>query len=119
MKRTVHYWLLFVMGLGLGGCAGLSHSVTSTPPDEARVSGGVAGEQAAAEVPGKEATAAEVTLGDDATEAEYLRYAALHNPALEAAFYGWQASREEAEQAGSLSNPMFSYRYFIEEEGSI
>ena len=45
---------------------------------------------------------------------DYLTYAALNNPRLEAAFHRWKAALERVPQAESLPDPRFSYRYYIE-----
>ena len=45
---------------------------------------------------------------------DYLRYAALNNPGLEAAFNRWKAAIERVPQARSLPDPRVTYRYFIE-----
>ena len=45
---------------------------------------------------------------------EYLRYAALNNPGLEAAFDRWKAALEKSPQATSLPDPRFTYSYFVE-----
>jgi len=47
--------------------------------------------------------------------ADYLRYAALHNAGLKAAFEQWKAALEQVPQAGALPDPRFTYSYFIEE----
>ncbi len=44
-------------------------------------------------------------LGESATIDDYLRYAALNNPGLEAAFLRWQAA---VEGAGTLPDPRFT-----------
>jgi outer membrane protein TolC len=46
---------------------------------------------------------------------DYLKYAALNNPGLEAAFNRWQAALERVTQVTSLPDPRFSYAYYIEE----
>lgn len=46
---------------------------------------------------------------------DYLRYAALHNPGLEAAFEEWKAAVQQVPQAKALPDPRFTYGYFIEE----
>ena len=46
---------------------------------------------------------------------EYLKYAALHNAGLKAAFEEWKAALEEIPQAGALPDPRFTYGYFLEE----
>ncbi len=46
---------------------------------------------------------------------DYLRYAALHNAGLKAAFQQWKAAVEAVPQAKSLPDPRFTYAYFIDE----
>jgi len=46
---------------------------------------------------------------------EYLRYAALNNPGLEAAFNRWKAALERVPQVRSLPDPRFTYQYYIEQ----
>ncbi len=46
---------------------------------------------------------------------DYLRYAALDNAGLKAAFEQWKAAVEQVPQAKSLPDPKFTYGYFIEE----
>lgn len=46
---------------------------------------------------------------------DYIAYAALNNPGLEAAFNRWKAALERAPQAGALPDPRFNYGYFIRE----
>lgn len=45
---------------------------------------------------------------------QYLRYAALENAGLRAAFEEWKAALEQIPQARSLPDPTFTYGYFIE-----
>jgi len=47
------------------------------------------------------------------TLSEYLRYAALHNAGLKAAFEEWKAAMEQIPQARALPDPTFTYDYFI------
>jgi len=54
-------------------------------------------------------------LTEQSTLSDYLEYAALNNPALEAAFYRWKAAVERAAQVRSLPDPKFTYTYFIRE----
>lgn len=54
-------------------------------------------------------------LNGQSTLSDYLAYAALNNPGLEAAFDRWQAALERIPQAKALPDPRFSYRYYIEE----
>ncbi|HUW19313.1 MAG TPA: TolC family protein [Sedimentisphaerales bacterium] len=46
---------------------------------------------------------------------DYLRYAALNNAGLKAAFEEWKAALEQVPQAKALPDPRFTYGYFIEE----
>lgn len=46
---------------------------------------------------------------------DYLAYAALNNPGLEAAFNRWKAALEEVPQVKTLPDPRFNYSYFIQE----
>lgn len=55
------------------------------------------------------------TLDESATLKEYLAYAALNNPGLEAAFNRWKAAIERIPQEQSLPDPRFTYRNFIRE----
>jgi len=55
------------------------------------------------------------TLDEGSMLSDYLTYAALNNPGLEAAFNRWKAALEKIPQAKSLPDPRFSYGYFIEE----
>ncbi len=56
-----------------------------------------------------------VTWDANTPLSDYLAYAALHNPGLEAAFNRWQAALEKVAQARSLPDPKLTYRYFIRE----
>lgn len=46
---------------------------------------------------------------------DYLRYAALHNAGLKAAFEAWKVALEEIPQAKALPDPRFTYGYYIKE----
>ena len=54
-------------------------------------------------------------LNDGSDLADYLAYAALNNPGLEAAFNRWKATLERIPQVRSLPDPRFTYRYFVRE----
>ncbi len=54
-------------------------------------------------------------LDEDSSLPDYLAYAALHNPGLEAAFNRWKASLERVPQVRALPDPKFNYAYFIRE----
>ncbi len=56
-----------------------------------------------------------LVLDEGSSLSDYLAYAALNNPDLEAAFYRWRASLEEVNQARSFPDPQFTYSYFIKE----
>lgn len=53
-------------------------------------------------------------LGEDATLSDYLAYAAVNNPALEAAFDDWKAALERIPQVSALPDPRFTYVHYIE-----
>jgi len=57
--------------------------------------------------------AEQAVLRKDAGLNEYLRYAALNNPSLRAAFEKWKAALYKIPQVKSLPDPKFSYSYFI------
>jgi outer membrane protein TolC len=46
---------------------------------------------------------------------DYLAYAALNNPGLEAAFNRWKAALERVPQVKALPDPRFTYMYYIQE----
>lgn len=46
---------------------------------------------------------------------DYLAYAALNNPGLEAAFNRWKAALEQVTQVKALPDPKFTYLYYIKE----
>lgn len=54
-------------------------------------------------------------LDDDARLDDYLRYAALENPGLEAMFQEWRAALERLPQVGAMPDPRFSYGYYFGE----
>ena len=53
-------------------------------------------------------------LDEKSSLSDYLTYAALNNPGLEAAFNRWKAALEQIPQVKSLPDPRFNYRYYIE-----
>lgn len=53
-------------------------------------------------------------LNQSSTLSDYLKYTALNNPELEAAFNRWKATLEKIPQVRSLPDPRFSYAYYIE-----
>jgi len=54
-------------------------------------------------------------LNEESTISDYLEYAALNNPGLEAAFNSWKARLEKVPQVRALPDPRFTYAYFVKE----
>lgn len=54
-------------------------------------------------------------LNEEASLKDYLVYAALNNPGLEAGFNRWKAALERIPQVKALPNPQFSYTYMIQD----
>ncbi|MGD2175571.1 MAG: TolC family protein [Candidatus Brocadiaceae bacterium] len=54
-------------------------------------------------------------LEEGAGPEDYLAYAALNNPGLEAAFHRWRAALERVPQAEAPPEPRLTYAYFIRE----
>lgn len=52
-------------------------------------------------------------LTEQSALADYLSFAALNNPGLEAAFERWKAAMEMIPQARALPDPQFTFRYFV------
>lgn len=69
--------------------------------------------QAAASPSSASRPAAMPKLDDKSTLGDYLLYAAMNNPGLEAQFHRWKAALETIPQATSLADPQFTYRYYI------
>lgn len=57
----------------------------------------------------------DLVLNESSGLNDYLRFAALNNPGLEAAFNEWQADVDRIPQDKALPDPRFNYGYFIEE----
>ena len=55
------------------------------------------------------------TFNKESAISDYLAYAALNNPGLEAAFNRWKAALQKVPQGRSLPDPQFTYKYFIKE----
>ena len=110
MKRIVFGCALGGFALVLSGCASTSEqsaiqSLKST--DESRSQVHVAGATySRTQLP---------QLNEDSGLSNYLAYAALNNPQLEAAFNRWKAALEMVSQARTLPDPRFNYAYFIQE----
>jgi outer membrane protein TolC len=54
-------------------------------------------------------------LTENSGLSDYLAYAALNNPGLEAAFNRWKAALDRVPQVKALPDPRFNYKFFIEE----
>lgn len=54
-----------------------------------------------------------VRIDADSDLENYLAYAALHSPKLEAAFNRWKAAVERVPQVSALPDPRLTYRYYI------
>jgi len=55
------------------------------------------------------------TLNEESVISDYLAYAALNNPGLEAVFNRWKATLLKVPQVRTLPDPNFTYAYFIKE----
>lgn len=55
-------------------------------------------------------------LTEDSTLSDYLAYASLNNPGLEAAFHKWKAALEDVPQVKALPDPKFEFQYWIREQ---
>ena len=54
-------------------------------------------------------------LNESSGLSDYLEYAALNNPGLEAAFNRWRAALERVPQVKAMPDPRFTYLYYIQE----
>ncbi len=82
----------------------------------ALVLGASAGSMAAEADPPRAVDARELPVLDEASSlGDYLLFAALNNPGLEAAYERWQAALEKIPQAKALPDPRLSYSYFLRE----
>jgi len=95
----------------LTGCVPAEVNMLGRAPTSARAASDALGGADTAEA-GQGRLAA---LPADATLADYLAYAALHSPGLEAAFNRWRAAAEGHTQAGALPDPRLTYQRFIRE----
>lgn len=99
---------LAVAAIALTGCASArernSFNEWKAQTETRHVS--VKGESADHELP---------VLDEHAILSDYLTYAALRNPGLEAAFNRWKAALEKILQVRTLPDPRFNYGYFIQE----
>ena len=54
-------------------------------------------------------------LDKNSTLDDYIRYALVNNPGLEAAYEKWQAAMEKVAPAGTLPDPKMTFGYYIKE----
>lgn len=97
--------------LVLSGCAHELNERRSAPyslrdPDSPRRSAAAAKNSDAPRLP---------ELTESSGLPDYLAYAALNNPGLEAAFNRWKAALERVPQVEALPDPKFTYSYYIQE----
>jgi len=97
--------------MALSGCAAPERG-----PKEAAAVGSPGYETSRSVSPGPERQERSIPeLNESSTLDDLLRYAALNNPGLRAAFERWQATLERAPQVSALPDPRISYGYFIDE----
>ncbi len=102
MLKTPSQWLTGLLLL-MSGCA-------AGPLDDRIESAGLPARLSSPAT----ADAPALPLDEDADVADLLRYAALNNAGLRAAFEQWRAALEQVPQVTALPDPRFSYNYFIE-----
>lgn len=107
MKRETRLWAIMIPAILVAGCASMKQSVMSHQDYLERYAA-----EPLAQDGGLERL---LNFDEDASLQDYLRYAALNNPGLEAAFKRWKASVERIAQARSLPDPQLSYGHFIQE----
>lgn len=107
-SRRLHITTISVVvsAVLLTGCA--SRSTPKRPPLASHQPPTRVTEPSEGDIPG-------VALPENPRLVDYLRYASLKNPGLQAAFYHWRAALERVPQARALPDPRFNYGYFIEQ----
>ena len=114
MKRRAFMVLAGILVLAVAGCGtapGRSEGRSYPPPRLLPAREEYPSVGAAARAETREAAP---VLDDKSTLRDYLAYAAINNPGLEAAFERWKAAMEVIPQVTSLPDPRFQYAYFIE-----
>jgi len=111
-NRALKYlwWVAFV--ILLGGCSGTGRDLSHVDAGGSPAPRGIAAFDDRMSI---EEHSAVPELDASATLFDYLAYAALCNPGLEAAFHRWRAAVEKADYAGMLPDPRFTYAYYITE----
>lgn len=107
MQEYSRYMVFSLLLATLAGCASIPHEEARLLSDESLWRQ----EALVPEVPADKLP--EIT--EKSTLSDYLAYAALNNPGLEAAFERWKAALQKIHQVTSLPDPRFTYGYFIQE----
>jgi len=122
MQHRAQWILALTIGLlAVGGCTRYVRTETAagrqSEPFQVRKGGGSdrAAPAARDSTAATRASAPPPALGEASTLQDYLAYAALNNPGLEAAFNEWRAAVERVPQVAALPDPRFMYRYYIRE----
>lgn len=97
------------------GCASRSPFTNSFDADRPRRLQAVRADASVPSRTGRDDSAPLPVLDADAVLEDYLRYAALRNPGLEAMFHEWRAAIERVPQVGALPDPRLTYGYYLGE----
>ena len=100
--------ILAVIGIVVAGCGSKPEQQDAS---QLSASQPVSGEPDSKSAAGRESG----KLTEQSTLRDYLVYAALNNPGLEATFNRFKAAAERVAQTRALPDPRFTYRYFIEQ----
>ena len=107
MNRCIMAGISAIVALALlAGCA-------STEDGQGQLRFREAGDEALSATSGGAAAQSPPELTETSTLGDYLAYAALRNPGLEAAFHRWKAALQRVPQEQSLDDPQFTYQYFV------
>jgi outer membrane protein TolC len=106
LNNTIAYLAILLAATFLSSCASAIERQAFADLAELERTPFAAGRETDAKSPLQE-------LNADSTLSDYLAYAALNNPGLEAAFNKWKAALHKVPQARSLPDPMLSYAYQI------
>ncbi|MCK5175524.1 MAG: TolC family protein, partial [Planctomycetes bacterium] len=106
---------ILIASLYFSGCASQPNKADSTLPPSYKPAINASAAKLARRPEKAETQSKLPELNESATLQDYLAYAALSNPGLEAAFNRFKAALEEVPQAKALPDPRFNYQYFIQE----
>ncbi len=108
-KQIIFYGVCAGLLLGLSGCASSSERTSVQAPRTETTA------RAHDQVGGTSYSRKQLPeLNETSGLNDYLAYAALNNPQLEAAFNRWKAAMEVVTSARTLPDPRFNYGYFIQ-----